>query len=75
MFWFGVGSMLILTALYLVLSVLNEWRQRRRVWPDTPDDELPFVSVVLAAYNEDKVIATHTGPRCAKAIIPQRNSR
>ena len=39
-----------------MLSILNEWRQRRRVWPDTPDDELPYVSVVLAAYNEEKVI-------------------
>ena len=37
---------------------LNEWRQRRRVWPDTPDDELPFVSAVLAAYNEEKVITS-----------------
>jgi biofilm PGA synthesis N-glycosyltransferase PgaC len=55
-FWFGVGSMLILTGLYLILSVINEWRQRRKAWPDTPEDELPFVSVCLAAYNEEKVI-------------------
>ena len=56
-FWFGVGSMVVFTLFYLLLSGVNEWRQRRRVWPDTPDEELPFVSVVLAAYNEEKVIA------------------
>jgi len=49
--------MLILTALYLLLSILNEWRQRRKVWTDTPDDELPYESVVLAADNEQEVIA------------------
>ena len=67
-------GMLILTALYLLLSSINEWRQRRRVWPDTPDDELPFVSVVLAAYNEEKV-SRERSPCCAKVTIPHRNSR
>ncbi len=44
MYWFG-GSAFVMTGLYLLLSMLNEWRQRRRVWPDLPDDEWPFVSV------------------------------
>ena len=47
-----------MTVFNLTLSILNEWRQRRRRWPDLADDaEWPFVSVTLAAYNEDKVIA------------------
>ena len=48
-------------SLNMTLSILNEWRQRRRVWPDPPDDEWPFVSVALAAYNEEKVIARTVG--------------
>ena len=55
MYWFG-GSTFVMTFIYLLLSVLNERRQRRKVWPDTPDDKLPFVSVILAAYNEEEVI-------------------
>ena len=57
LFWFGTGSLVIFSTLYLLLALLNEWRQRRRCWPDIPDDKLPCVSVVLAAYNEEKVIA------------------
>ena len=30
-----------MTFLYLLLSVINEWRQRRRVWPDTPETSCP----------------------------------
>ena len=55
LFWFGTGSARHHRALPAA-GGLNEWRQRRRVWPATPDDELPYVSVVLAAYNEEKVI-------------------
>jgi cellulose synthase/poly-beta-1,6-N-acetylglucosamine synthase-like glycosyltransferase/peptidoglycan/xylan/chitin deacetylase (PgdA/CDA1 family) len=55
-FWFGVGSMVVFTLCYLLLSGVNEWRQRRKRWPDVPDHELPFVTVCLAAYNEEKVI-------------------
>ena len=57
LFWAGTGSLVIVSVLYLFLAVLNERRARRRQWPDYPDEKLPFVSVVLAAYNEEKVIA------------------
>ena len=57
LFWFGTGSLVLVSLIYLLLAVFNEWRQRRRRWPDLPDKQLPFVSVVLAAYNEEKVIA------------------
>ena len=57
LFWFGTGSLLIMSAVYLLLALYNEWRQRRRRWGDIPDGDLPFISVVLAAYNEEKVIA------------------
>ena len=55
MFIFAV--VLVYMTFYLVLSVINEWRQRRKVWPELPDEELPFVTVTIAAYNEDKVVA------------------
>lgn len=57
LFWFGSGSLVIMSVLYLLLALLTEWRQRHRCWPEIEDDVLPHVSVVLAAYNEAKVIA------------------
>ena len=56
LFWFGTGSLVIVSLLYLLLAVVNERRARRRHWPPCPYPKLPFVSVVLAAYNEEKVI-------------------
>ena len=56
LFWFGTGSLVIVSLLYLGLAVLNDRRARRRHWPNCPYPKLPFVSVVLAAYNEEKVI-------------------
>ncbi|OCB10713.1 polysaccharide deacetylase [Mycolicibacterium porcinum] len=57
LFWFGSGSLVIMSGLYLLLALLTQWRQRRRCWPDLEDHALPYVSVVLAAYNEANVIA------------------
>ncbi len=57
LFWFGSGSLVIMSGLYLLLALLTQWRQRRRRWPDLADHDLPYVSVVLAAYNEANVIA------------------
>lgn len=57
LFWFGSGSLVSMSALYLLLALLTGWRQRRRRWPELEDADLPFVSVVLAAYNEAAVIA------------------
>src|ERR1700760_4798882 len=56
LFWLGTGSLTIMSFLYLVLALLSQYRQNRVRWPDYPDSKLPFVSVVLAAYNEEKVI-------------------
>jgi biofilm PGA synthesis N-glycosyltransferase PgaC len=39
-----------------MLALISQYRQSRVRWPDYPDEKLPFVSVVLAAYNEEKVI-------------------
>lgn len=55
MFTFSV--VLVYMTFYLVFSIINEWRQRRKVWPELPADELPFVSVTIAAYNEAKVVS------------------
>lgn len=57
LFWFGSGSLVIMSGLYLLLALLTQWRQRHRCWPELDDDALPYVSVVLAAYNEANVIA------------------
>jgi cellulose synthase/poly-beta-1,6-N-acetylglucosamine synthase-like glycosyltransferase/peptidoglycan/xylan/chitin deacetylase (PgdA/CDA1 family) len=56
LFWLGMGSLTVMSFLYLVLALLSQYRQNRVHWPDIPDSKLPFVSVVLAAYNEEKVI-------------------
>jgi cellulose synthase/poly-beta-1,6-N-acetylglucosamine synthase-like glycosyltransferase/peptidoglycan/xylan/chitin deacetylase (PgdA/CDA1 family) len=56
LFWLGMGSLTVMSLLYLVLALISQYRQSRIKWPDYADDELPYVSVVLAAYNEEKVI-------------------
>jgi biofilm PGA synthesis N-glycosyltransferase PgaC len=56
LFWLGIGSLTLMSALYLTLAVISHRRNARQTWPDYPDEELPFVSVVLAAYNEQAVI-------------------
>jgi biofilm PGA synthesis N-glycosyltransferase PgaC len=56
LFWFGTGSLVIVSMLYLLMALVSEWRQRRKSWSAITDGELPQVSVVLAAYNEAKVI-------------------
>lgn len=56
LFWFGVGSLTILTFLFVVLALINNSRQKKRKWdpPDTKD--WPFVSVVLPVFNEELVV-------------------
>ncbi len=56
LFWLGMGSLTVMSFLYLLLALIGEYRQKRARWPDIPGSKLPFVSVVLAAYNEEKVI-------------------
>ncbi|TQJ41005.1 biofilm PGA synthesis N-glycosyltransferase PgaC [Arthrobacter sp. SLBN-112] len=57
LFWFGIGSLTVLTFLFVVLALANNARQKRRKW-DPPDSrDWPFVSVVLPVYNEEPVVA------------------
>lgn len=58
LFWFGVISLSTVSLFYMMLAILFYRQSRVRRWPrDYPAARLPFVSVVLAAYNEEKVIA------------------
>ena len=59
LFWFGAGSVVIVSFVYLVLALINWRRQRRRVWPAMSDP--PMVSVVVPAFNEEKVLAKTLG--------------
>jgi cellulose synthase/poly-beta-1,6-N-acetylglucosamine synthase-like glycosyltransferase len=57
-FWASVGLILYAHAGYPVLLGLLAWLRRRRPRPRAlPDDELPAVSVIVAAYAEEEVIA------------------
>lgn len=57
LFWLGMGSLTVMSLLYLILALVCQYRQNRLRWNDIGDDQLPMVSVVLAAFNEEKVIA------------------
>lgn len=56
LFWFGVGSLTILTFLFVVLALINNGRQKRRRWDDVDEKDWPFVSVVLPVFNEELVV-------------------
>lgn len=57
LFWFGIGSLTILTFLYVVLAVISNNRQKKRRWADVKDEDWPFVSVVLPVFNEELVVS------------------
>jgi biofilm PGA synthesis N-glycosyltransferase PgaC len=57
LFWLGMGSLTVMSLLYLVLALISQRRQNRLRWNDIGEERLPMVSVVLAAFNEEKVIA------------------
>jgi poly-beta-1,6 N-acetyl-D-glucosamine synthase len=57
LFWFGVGSLTILTFLYVVLALINHSRQRKRRWEAIEENDWPVVSVVLPVFNEELVVA------------------
>lgn len=57
LFWFGIGSLTILTFLFVVLALINNFRQRRRQWDAIEEKDWPFVSVVLPVFNEELVVA------------------
>jgi cellulose synthase/poly-beta-1,6-N-acetylglucosamine synthase-like glycosyltransferase len=55
LFWLSVGSILYTYIGYpLMLAVLSRLRPRPRAYPET----VPFVTMLIAAYNEEAVIAT-----------------
>jgi cellulose synthase/poly-beta-1,6-N-acetylglucosamine synthase-like glycosyltransferase/peptidoglycan/xylan/chitin deacetylase (PgdA/CDA1 family) len=56
LFWLGIGSLTIMSILYLVLALIGHHRRSRTRCPVVPDDKLPFVTVVVPAYNEEEVI-------------------
>lgn len=55
LFWFGVSTLTIMSSLYLVLAAMSYRRDRKRVW-SVAAQRMRFVSVVIAAHNEEKVI-------------------
>jgi cellulose synthase/poly-beta-1,6-N-acetylglucosamine synthase-like glycosyltransferase/peptidoglycan/xylan/chitin deacetylase (PgdA/CDA1 family) len=56
LFWFGVGSLSSISLIYLAMALLHERHYRKRYWePGNP--KRPFVSVLIPAHNEEKVIA------------------
>ena len=57
LFWFGIGSLTLMSALYVVLALIGHRRQTRRAWTELPEDQLPLVSVILPVFNEEPVIA------------------
>ncbi|MGX5357781.1 bifunctional polysaccharide deacetylase/glycosyltransferase family 2 protein [Kocuria sp. KH4] len=57
LFWFGVSSLTLMSALYVVLALIGHRRQRRREWPELAEEELPLVSVILPVFNEEPVVA------------------
>ncbi|MFI7743549.1 bifunctional polysaccharide deacetylase/glycosyltransferase family 2 protein [Kocuria rhizosphaericola] len=57
LFWFGIGTLTLMSAFYVVLALIGHRRQARRDWPELPEDQMPLVSVVLPVFNEEPVIA------------------
>jgi biofilm PGA synthesis N-glycosyltransferase PgaC len=57
LFWFGVGSLTILTFLFVVLALMNNGRQQKREWDAVKEKDWPFVSVVLPVFNEELVVS------------------
>jgi poly-beta-1,6 N-acetyl-D-glucosamine synthase len=56
LFWFGIGSLTLMSALHVTLAVIGHRRQKKRAWRQLPDEELPLVSVILPVFNEEPVI-------------------
>lgn len=57
LFWLGMGSMTIISALYLLLALWAKHRAKRKQWRSLADNELPTVTVAVSAFNEASVIS------------------
>lgn len=53
LFFLSTFLLVINMGINLTLAALNHRRIKKKVWPDVPE---PFVAVVIAAYNEEKVL-------------------
>jgi cellulose synthase/poly-beta-1,6-N-acetylglucosamine synthase-like glycosyltransferase/peptidoglycan/xylan/chitin deacetylase (PgdA/CDA1 family) len=57
LFWFAVGSLSITLCVYVVMAMVRDRRYRQRQWPGSiATKDQPFVSVIMPAHNEAKVI-------------------
>ena len=56
LFWFGAGSLTVMSLIYVVLALVSRRWQNARHWPETSGAPV-LVSVALPAYNEEKVLA------------------
>ena len=56
LFWFGIGSLTIMSLSYVLLALVNSHRQSRSAWPQVCGTPV-LVTVALPAYNEEMVIA------------------
>jgi biofilm PGA synthesis N-glycosyltransferase PgaC len=56
LFWLGIGSLTIMSMLYIVLACISQLRRGEVPAAGCLDEALPHVTVVLPAYNEEQVI-------------------
>nr|WP_277351855.1 bifunctional polysaccharide deacetylase/glycosyltransferase family 2 protein [Arthrobacter sp. SF27] len=56
LFWFGIGSLTLMTLAYIVLALIGHRRQTRKQWSALDEASLPLVSVILPVFNEEPVI-------------------
>lgn len=56
LFWFGIGSLTIMSLIYVVLALVTHHKERRRYWGECDESALPLVSVLLPVFNEAMVI-------------------
>jgi cellulose synthase/poly-beta-1,6-N-acetylglucosamine synthase-like glycosyltransferase/peptidoglycan/xylan/chitin deacetylase (PgdA/CDA1 family) len=56
LFWFGVGSLTIMSTLYVVLALISRSMQKKKTWKEANEKTLPLVSVILPVFNESAVV-------------------
>jgi len=72
LFWVSAGLLVYAQVGYAVLLALLAWFRRRPVLAGTPEPEPPSVSVIVAAYAEQGVIAARVANLRALAYPPDR---
>ncbi len=56
LFWVGISLLSAMSILYLIMAFVNYRRQQNSTQLLLHESRLPYVSVIIAAYNEEKVI-------------------